>query len=549
MKILISIIIAVAFLTRFFQLGTFPAQLNIDEVAMGYSAYSILKTGHDEWGRFLPISFASVGDYKTPIPIYLMAISESIFGLNQFGIRFIPALFSFLAVLIYFYIGQRYLFKASKISPILLLLLSFSPWSIFFSRYGYEVNELLFWFGIYLLVFIRFLLKPKPWHILSLGLIYLVCSLTYNPAKLFIPVFTLTVWLNHLYHHKLSKEYLRVFFHPLTLLSLIIIISLFVPFAKTHLLGEGAMRAKSVFIANDYEYAKVIIGDIKNIALFELNSFLLLIMFWWRRILEYLSPNFYLFTGLQLTSPEQFGVGVSNLVEYFFFALGIWSLIRSTKSAGEFFDRRFIILSWFFLGFLPASLANNSQQPLRSLISYPPYIFICFEGLMFLITKTKSISIYILISIVYLFGLMKFADYYLIHFPVQLYESKHYGWQDVARFVASHAKDYDQVIVDPRFGRAGPYIVGVPHLYFLYQSNYDPAHYQDQIATQSGRTNFDNIYFENINWFSYDHSKNTLFVGSPWSIPLKDISREQILFSVKYLDGYEGLLVVRNSIK
>ncbi len=118
-KILTILIILIAFIVRFWKLDSMPAQLNIDEVAMGYSAYSILKTGHDEWGRFLPLSFASVGDYKTPLPVYLMALSEKVFGLNQFGIRFFPALFSFLSILVYFYLAKKYFYKPSD--PVYLL--------------------------------------------------------------------------------------------------------------------------------------------------------------------------------------------------------------------------------------------------------------------------------------------------------------------------------------------------------------------------------------------------------------------------------------------
>ncbi len=548
-KILIILTILLAFLVRFWRLDNLPAQLNIDEVAMGYSAYSILLTGHDEWGKFMPLSFASVGDYKTPIPIYLMALSEKIFGLNQFGIRFFPSLFSFLAIFVYFYIAKKYFYKHQEPVYLLLLLLSLSPWAIYFARYGYEVNELLLWFGLYLLVFFKFLTNPKPWQVFSLGTLYLISSLTYNPAKLFIPLLSLIVWFHHTCAHKLFGNYLSLLKNPTTIVIISLLLFLFYPFFTVHLFGEGAMRARSVFISNDYEYARVFKERLSILPLFQLNSIFILFSFWWQRLLEYFSPNFYLFTGLLLTSPEQFGVGVSNLAEYVLFIIGIISLLRQNNKQDLPIDKRMILLGWFILGLIPASLANNPQQPLRSLVSYPAYIFICFEGLLYLFGKTRSYLLYLPLLFLYIFGLFKSADFYLVHFPVQLYESKHYGWLDMAKFVNDHAKEYDKVIVDPRFGRAGPYIVGVPHLYFLYQSKYDPSHYQSQIATQSGKTNFDNIYFENINWFSYDHSQNTLYVGSPWSFPLRDISPQQIIYSVKYLDGYQGLLAVTNRIK
>ena len=63
MKFLILFLIVIlAFLLRFYQLSTNPPGLNLDEVAIGYNAYSILRTGRDEYGKFLPIVFRSHDD-------------------------------------------------------------------------------------------------------------------------------------------------------------------------------------------------------------------------------------------------------------------------------------------------------------------------------------------------------------------------------------------------------------------------------------------------------------------------------------------------------
>ncbi|EKD95597.1 MAG: hypothetical protein ACD_24C00433G0001, partial [uncultured bacterium] len=42
---------------RFYQLASVPPSLARDEVSVGYNAYSILKTGKDEYGRIFPLSF------------------------------------------------------------------------------------------------------------------------------------------------------------------------------------------------------------------------------------------------------------------------------------------------------------------------------------------------------------------------------------------------------------------------------------------------------------------------------------------------------------
>src|SRR5258706_11914127 len=51
--------------------NVFPPALNWDEVSHGYNAYSLLKTGRDEWGVAMPTIFRAFGDYKLPVYVYL----------------------------------------------------------------------------------------------------------------------------------------------------------------------------------------------------------------------------------------------------------------------------------------------------------------------------------------------------------------------------------------------------------------------------------------------------------------------------------------------
>ena len=55
--LLLAGIVLLAFFLRFYKVTEIPPSLNWDEVSIGYNAYSILKTGRDEWGVFLPIHF------------------------------------------------------------------------------------------------------------------------------------------------------------------------------------------------------------------------------------------------------------------------------------------------------------------------------------------------------------------------------------------------------------------------------------------------------------------------------------------------------------
>ena len=49
---ILLMIMAVSAFLHFYKADQVPACLNADEAAFGYNAYSILKTGKDEFGKF-----------------------------------------------------------------------------------------------------------------------------------------------------------------------------------------------------------------------------------------------------------------------------------------------------------------------------------------------------------------------------------------------------------------------------------------------------------------------------------------------------------------
>ncbi len=127
------------FLLRFSKLSEIPPGLYTDETAIGYNAYSILQTGKDEHGKSYPLYFQSFGDYKLPVYIYTVAISEKLFGINAFAIRFPSALFGSLTIIaLYFLVLELSGKKAFAL--IASFFLAVNPWHTFFSRVGYEVN-------------------------------------------------------------------------------------------------------------------------------------------------------------------------------------------------------------------------------------------------------------------------------------------------------------------------------------------------------------------------------------------------------------------------
>src|SRR3989344_6270995 len=135
--LLFILILLLGIFLRFYKLGEVPNSLNWDEVSWGYNSYSIISTGRDEHGSFLPTSFKAFGDYKQPVYVYLGTIPIKIFGLSPFSVRFTSALFGSLSIALVFLLSKE-IFKKERfkrdISLLSMLFFAISPWSIQFSR-------------------------------------------------------------------------------------------------------------------------------------------------------------------------------------------------------------------------------------------------------------------------------------------------------------------------------------------------------------------------------------------------------------------------------
>src|SRR3989338_4060059 len=105
--LLIAAIFLLALALRTVNLGDHPPGLTWDEAGLGYNAYSILKTGRDEFGVPFPLIFKSFGDYKPGIYIYLIVPFIALFGLTELAVRLPSAILGSLAVVgVYFLINE-----------------------------------------------------------------------------------------------------------------------------------------------------------------------------------------------------------------------------------------------------------------------------------------------------------------------------------------------------------------------------------------------------------------------------------------------------------
>ena len=126
-----ALLLLLAAVLRILFLSDIPNGFTTDEASTGYDAYSILATGRDQHGEFLPFFAQSFGDYNESLYRFITVPSIAVFGLNEFATRLPAALAGVLTVWIVYLLGKTW--HDEHLAWIAALLLAISPWHIFFS--------------------------------------------------------------------------------------------------------------------------------------------------------------------------------------------------------------------------------------------------------------------------------------------------------------------------------------------------------------------------------------------------------------------------------
>lgn len=188
MKKILYILITVGVVLRIYQFGTLPRALNRDEVALGYNAFAILQSGIDEWGKRLPLTFKSFGDYKLPGYIYTLVFFIQILGVHEASIR-LPSLLAGLALIPLTYLLAKKLTNDKEKALWAATLIALSPWSIFYSRVAFEANlALAFFMGSLLCLYER-----SPARVVGGLVLYALAIATYNTPLMLLPLVLLII--------------------------------------------------------------------------------------------------------------------------------------------------------------------------------------------------------------------------------------------------------------------------------------------------------------------------------------------------------------------
>jgi hypothetical protein len=115
-----------------------PPGLHPDEACEGYDAYSILETGRDHRGHFLPLAMESFHDYRMPLFQYSLVPLVAAFGLKVSVIRLGAALWGILDLIAVTAIALLTLGPPGAAAASLLYALG--PWPLEQSRIVQEMT-------------------------------------------------------------------------------------------------------------------------------------------------------------------------------------------------------------------------------------------------------------------------------------------------------------------------------------------------------------------------------------------------------------------------
>jgi len=494
-KILFFIFIIFIFATvvRSFFLADIPPSLYSDEINQGYNAYSILLSGKDEHGIFLPISFRSFGDWKPPLPTYLMIPSIFLFGLNEFAVRLPSVILGIGSIFITFFLTKE-LFSSNRLALLSSFFLSISPWHILQSRSAMLVIVALFFFELGIYFFIKGVKNNK---LFILSFIFFAFSIySYYGMRVITPLMILFLII----FYRKDAIYIRKWFIFASFFSLLILTPLLLAFLKEPDVILGRARTVSIFYDQGVKLRQweLITQDGLNtsplISRFFHNNVYMYVRNFLQRLLSHFDWNYLFFIGDKSPPFQIPEMGILYLADSIFLLVGLINLLQNKNR------EKFIIIFWIIFSLVPAALTFMTPSSNRTFNEVVPLvIFIAFG-----VTRINRLKYTQIISLsicfIYIFSFGYFLNQYFYNLKINHADYWNYGWKEVVNYVNSVAYKYDQIEVAD---------VGMPYIYFLFYNQYDPIKYQNEairtyVSDQFGYEHvegFDKYFFQiNFNW-------------------------------------------------
>jgi len=530
-KIFLALIFLLAFGIRLINVGNHPTFIS-DEASIGYNAWSILKTGRDEWEKFLPLSFKAFGEYKLPLYVYLLVPFVKIFGLNELAVRLPSVVFgSFTVIAVYFLVRELFLDKKWEAPLIASFLLAISPWHIQASRMALEANLSLFLVVLGAVLFLKGLGSRK--FLLFSFIVFALSFYTYNACRVFVP-FCFGFWL--FINRKKIGSLKRL------LLPSVVGFLILTPLLVSGFRGTGE-RLEKVGIFYD-PGIKAEINEKRGTCLNSRSEFICRALYnrpvfyslnFVKNYLTHFSWNFLFAEGGGLSQ-----YGVPGRGEFYFFELPLIILGIVFLTKNYWFTSK-LLFAWVFFAPIANSFTGRAH-PVRAIFILPILQIFAACGLVFVlkIFKNKIFkSFFVLIFLgIAALSFKNFLIDYFLNYPQVHTSTWQAGYKSLYFKLAQMEGSYKRIFVTKFYGE--------PHIFYLFYRQYSPKEYQEgkeviRYDREDKWVNVDRIgkywFFEKIN--IEEIQKGDLVVIAPW----QENFELRILDEVKYQDGETAFLI------
>ncbi len=512
--ILFFSIVVIATFLRLFRLDTVPPGINQDEGAIGYNAYSILRTGKDEYGRPFPVSFQSFGDWKLPLYIYATVPLVGVFGITEVSVRLVSALAGVGTVILTFFLIYE-LFNNYFLAFLSMFLLAISPWHLHISRVESEANTAVFFVTLATLLFLRSL-RTKDWLIIPSSFFFVLTYYTYAGNHVFTTLLLLSLVV--LYWKQIPRTKYAIIAIVLfaSLFSIIAYFTLFEA-SKTKISGIGIFGDPSVVHAkieiprNEHTDPGSIAAKIfHNKIYFGIERFM-------QNYLNAFSPEFLFIKGGTNHAHNIEGFGNMYIVESLFFLTGFIYLIVTKKNPSHY-----LVILWLLIAPIAPSVTKDAPHSNRMFAIFPMLPVVTASGFYYVFTILRKNKILVLSLFCISFFLLtinfgKYIDQYYVHFPRNEGEHWGVGYKRLLNILnSSEYRSKHIVMSHPEYSH---------YMYLLFYDPYDPEQYQKEAMRYAPTSDgfyhvksFGRYEFRNINW-EYDIENSDIVVSLSKEVP------------------------------
>lgn len=539
--IFLCLIIGLAFFLRFFKLEQFPPGLYSDEASLGYNAYSILKTGKDEFGKFLPLTFRSFGDYKPPLSAYIMIPFIWLFGLNEVSIRLPFVIAGILSVVAIFFLCLE-LFEQNKhkftIAFISAILLAISPWHIGQTRSAMLVGLEVFFNLLGVLFFLKGLRKNI--FLVFSSISFSLAVYAYYGSRITAPL--IIICLLAFFGRKFLEVKKNIF---VFLIGFAVLIPLFLAIIRDPETLLGRAKYMSIF------YDKNVAGQLWETTVFDAGKIptVLSRIFHnkpyyygkdvFKRWLQHFNIGFLFFQGDSVAPFHLPNMGLLYLIDLPFLILGLKELILKKEKNSTF------IILWLIVSPVVSAFTFMTPASNRSFNMIFPLIIITGYGIVSFIGQKRSKTwIGILLA-----GYAVCFGYYIYQYtwatPHQIPKMWHYGRKELVSDIVKYQGNYQKVVLSDT---SGP-----PYIFLLFFQKYDPQKYWQTgklnlVVTDLGWEHIDSFanyeFIRDFNWKIVKKEYDVLYVGDEDEVPDNWVgevagktSRIKILDKILYPSG------------